>query len=86
MAERQQQIREILAEYGRLATAVSELDEDTNLFAVGLDSVAIVNVLMALEERFDVELPDELLSRRSFSSIGTLEDIVSSLQANLTSL
>ena len=86
MAERQQQIREILAEYGRLAAPASELDEDTNLFAVGLDSVAIVNVLMALEERFDVELPDELLSRRSFSSIGTLEDIVSSLQANLTSL
>ena len=76
MTNVQEQIREILSEYGRLATPVADLTEATDLFAVGLDSVAIVNVLMGLEEKFNIELPDELLSRRSFASIAALTDIV----------
>ena len=69
----QDEIREILAHSGRLAVPVDSLDGEADLFTVGLDSLAIVNVLMSLEERFDIELPDELLSRRSFSNIATIE-------------
>lgn len=73
------EIREILAENGRLAVPVSTLDDTADLFAAGLDSLAIVNVLMSLEDRFDIELPDEMLQRRSFASIATIETVVSSL-------
>ena len=75
----QDDIRQILAHNGRLAVPVDSLDDEADLFAAGLDSLAIVNVLMAIEERFDIELPDELLSRRSFSSIGTIARVVSDL-------
>ena len=66
MATRQSQIREILAENGRLAVPVDSLDENADLFVAGLDSLAIVNVLMRLEEQFDIELPDEMLQRNRF--------------------
>jgi acyl carrier protein len=79
MATRQTQIRDILAENGRLAVPVGSLDENADLFAAGLDSLAIVNVLMRLEEEFDIELPDEMLQRRSFSSIATIDSVVTSL-------
>jgi acyl carrier protein len=72
-------IREILAQNGRLAVPVESLEDESDLFAAGLDSLAIVNVLMSIEERFDIELPDEMLSRRSFSSIATLKRVVAEL-------
>lgn len=79
MARMQEQIREILMESGRLAVPIETLEDHSDLFAAGLDSLAIVNVLMSIEERFDIELPDELLSRRSFSSIATLAGVVADL-------
>jgi acyl carrier protein len=75
----QDDIRQILAQSGRLAVPVESLEDEADLFAAGLDSLAIVNVLMSIEERFDIELPDEMLSRRSFSSIATLRRVVADL-------
>jgi acyl carrier protein len=68
-----------LAENGRLAVPVDTLNDDSDLFAAGLDSLAIVNVLMSLEETFDIELPDDKLSRRTFASIGTIKTVVEDL-------
>ena len=79
MATQQQQVREILAKNGRLAVPVDTLSDDSDLFSAGLDSLAIVNVLMSLEEQFDIELPDEMLQRKSFASIATITTIVNSL-------
>jgi acyl carrier protein len=75
----QSQIRKILAENGRLAVPVDTLHDDSDLFAAGLDSLAIVNVLMTLEETFDIELPDDKLSRRTFGSIDTIKTVVEDL-------
>jgi acyl carrier protein len=75
----QNEIRSILAQSGRLAVPVDSLDANADLFAAGLDSLAIVNVLMRIEEQFDIELPDEMLSRRSFSSIATITRVVTEL-------
>lgn len=75
----QDQIRQILAENGRLAVSVDRLADDADLFAAGLDSLAIVNVLMSIEEHFDIELPDELLSRRTFASIASITRVVTDL-------
>lgn len=79
MLTQNHQIREILENSGRLAVPVEQLDDDSDLFAAGLDSLAIVNVLMHLEEHFDIELPDEMLQRKSFSSIATIGGVVSGL-------
>lgn len=79
MTTTRDEIREILSENGRLAVPVTSLDDNADLFAAGLDSLAIVNVLMSLEERFDIELPDEMLQRKSFSSIATISAVVTGL-------
>lgn len=86
MAATSEQIRQILAENGRLAVPVDKLGDDADLFAAGLDSLAIVNVLMSIEEQFEIELPDELLSRRSFSSIATIARVVSDLTEQAATL
>jgi acyl carrier protein len=81
----QDQIRQILAQNGRLAVPIDGLGDEADLFAAGLDSLAIVNVLMSLEEHFDIELPDELLSRRTFASIASITRVVTDLTERVPS-
>lgn len=72
-------IRGILAESGRLAVPVATLRDADSLFAAGLSSMATVTVMLALEDRFGVEIPDRLLTRRSFESIATIRAMLAEL-------
>ena len=68
MSDLAAQIRTILAEHGRLATNVSNLSEDADLYEAGMTSHASVNVMLALEGALDVEFPDHMLKRSVFAS------------------
>ena len=72
-------IREILAAHGRLGVDVAELQNDSDLYDAGLTSLVTVNLLLAIEDGFDIEFPDELLSRQTFQSIDALAEAVDSL-------
>ena len=73
------QIREILTSHGRLSVDVATLQNDSDLYGAGLTSLITVNLLLAIEDHFDVEFPDELLSRRTFQSIDALAEAVQDL-------
>jgi acyl carrier protein len=75
------QIRDILARHGRLSIDVAEISDDSDLYQAGLTSLITVNLLLAIEDHFDVEFPDALLSRRTFQSIGALAEAVEELVA-----
>ncbi len=72
-------IREVLAAHGKLAVDAGEIADDTDLYAAGLTSHASVNVMLALEDEFDVEFPDEALKKATFSSVDNLAAVVSRL-------
>jgi len=72
-------IREVLTQYGRLDVDVSALDDRADLYAVGLTSHASVNVMLGLEDVFDVEFPERLLRKTTFSSIGAMRDALHEL-------
>jgi acyl carrier protein len=63
------QIRQVLADHARLPTDVASIDNDADLFQAGMSSHASVNVMLALEDAFDVEFPDAMLKRSVFESI-----------------
>lgn len=73
------QIRDILSAHGRLKVDVSELADDSDLYGAGLTSLITVNLLLAIEDHFDVEFPDSILSRRTFQSINSLAEAVQDL-------
>jgi len=75
-----QVVRAILAQHGRLSTPVDELQGDSDLYHAGLTSLATVSLMLALEEEFDVEFPDSMLSRKTFGSIESIVDAIESLQ------
>ena len=74
-----QDIREILGSNEAFAGKVDQLSDDDSLFDMGLDSFGSVQLMLALEERFNVEFPDELLNRKFFSSIRAISEAVSTL-------
>ncbi|HET8711897.1 MAG TPA: acyl carrier protein [Spongiibacteraceae bacterium] len=73
------QIREIVAKHGRLSTDINSLANDSDLYAAGLTSLTTVNLMLAIEERFDIEFPDHMLGRKTFGSIQSLCEAVEEL-------
>ena len=65
-------IRAVLRDYGRLAVDVSALADDSDLYEAGLTSHASVTLMLALEERFNIEFPDRMLRRGAFASIAAI--------------
>lgn len=74
-----QDIREILATNEVLAPVAEQIGDDDSLFDRGLDSFGSVQLMLALEERFGIEFPDEFLTRRSFSTIRAIRETVSAV-------
>ncbi|HEU4976341.1 MAG TPA: acyl carrier protein [Baekduia sp.] len=74
-------VRDVVREHARLSADVESLADDASLYDAGMTSHASVNVMLALEDRFDVEFPDELLKREVFESIASISTAIAQLDA-----
>lgn len=72
-------IRDIVAQHGRLPVEIATLSDDHDLYAAGLTSFAAVQMMLALEDAFDIEFPERMLNRRSFATIGAIESCIAEL-------
>ena len=79
MSDRSQTIREIVDKHGRLTSGLDGLADSANLYTAGLTSHASVNVMLALEDEFDIEFPERLLKRATFESIANLREAIGSI-------
>ena len=76
-----EELRRILRSHGGLSTPIDRLGDEADLYAAGLNSLATVNVMLAIEHCFEIEIPDNLLTRRTFQTVASLRRTVSDLQA-----
>jgi acyl carrier protein len=77
------QIRQVLSDHARLPVAVDQVDDHADLFQAGMSSHASVNVMLALEDRFDIEFPDQMLTRSVFESVAGIAAAIEQLQAGV---
>ena len=75
----QDQIRDVLAAHGRMAIDPREVDDQADLYNLGLTSHASVDVMLALEDAFDIEFPDEVLKKSTFESVYNIAQVVEGL-------
>ena len=75
----QNQIREVLAAHGRMAVDPHEVDDKADLYELGLTSHASVDVMLALEDEFDIEFPEEVLKKSTFASVHNIAQVVEGL-------
>ena len=73
-------IRKIVKDNSGLGLNFESVDDRTNLYQAGMTSYASVVLMIALENEFELEFPDGLLSRRVFESIDTIASAIESLQ------
>ena len=73
------QIRKVLEVYGKLPVSVATLSDADDLYKAGLTSHASVNVMLALEDEFDVEFPQSVLRKRTFESVDAIREVLTEL-------
>jgi acyl carrier protein len=75
------EIRQVLRDHARLPVDPGTLADDADLFRAGMSSHASVNVMLALEDAFDIEFPDSMLKRSVFASVAGIAAAIGQLQA-----
>jgi acyl carrier protein len=73
-------IRTILKDHARLSCDIGSLSDRSDLFAAGMTSHATVNVILALEIAFEVEFPNQMLSRVVFESVASIRGAIEELK------
>jgi acyl carrier protein len=72
-------VRDVVAIQGKLVSDLDKLSGSDDLYAAGMTSHASVNVMLALENEFDVEFLDSQLRRSSFQSIDSICQVLFAL-------
>ncbi len=65
---------EMIAE--NLLETPPDFDAQSDLFAAGLDSMAIMQLLVMIEDRFGVAIPPEEMTTENFSTIKSITPVV----------
>jgi acyl carrier protein len=65
-------IRDTLRQHARLSVDIDALTDEADLYQAGMTSHATVNVMLALEQAFEIEFPDQMLRRSVFESIASM--------------
>jgi len=73
-----EQLKEIIAYKLDVNLTIDEIDENVSLFedGLGLDSIAIVDLILAIEKEFSLEFGDEELNSRLFNNLSTLAQFI----------
>lgn len=79
----QEQVLVLLDEVLSLDGRGLQFDADTALLGSvpELDSMAVLAVIHAIEERFAIEVPDDEIDGSSFASVGTVVEFVTRLSS-----
>lgn len=80
-SEREDRIRKVLAAHARLSRDISSVARNDDLYESGMTSHASVNVMLGLEDAFEIEFPDSMLNRSIFSSIEAIDAALAKLDA-----
>jgi acyl carrier protein len=75
-----EKIRTSIGDHARLPINISDLADDADLYQAGMTSHASVNVMLALEDAFDIEFPDHMLKRSVFESVASIRAALIELQ------
>ncbi|RQR46956.1 acyl carrier protein [Burkholderia sp. Bp8994] len=74
------EIRTILKHVAHLEAAIDSIGDGDDLYEAGLSSLDTIQLMLAIEKQFNIEIPDEMLNRNLFRSVDALADTIATLQ------
>jgi acyl carrier protein len=73
-------VRDLIAENSELELT-DAISNDDDLFAAGMQSLDCVRILVAVEDEFEIELPNDRIDRSIFSGVTNLTAVVAEFTA-----
>ena len=72
------EVKELLVSGLRLDVRPADIADDAAIFGegLGLDSIDALELVVLVEERFRVSIPDEEVGKRAFASVDALVDFI----------
>ena len=67
-------LNDTMEQDGLAGIASSQADED--LSALGMDSIRFIRIIVALEEAFSVEIPDQYLLMPELNTVSKIADVI----------
>ena len=64
-----------------LLDSAEPLDQESDLFAAGLDSMGIMQLILAIEERFGAVIDPSELSRDNFATVTRIASLIRTKQS-----
>ena len=65
-------VRTVVLAHAQLPADARPPGNDEDLWAAGMDSLSNISVMVAVEEAFDIEFPDEMLTRQTFTTVSSI--------------
>ena len=69
-------LRDLIVEVLELEIPPSAISDETNLFDLGIDSLAVLRLVMAVQDKFGIEIPETSLDASMFERFGNLVQVV----------
>jgi len=72
------EVKELLVSGLRLDVRPADIADDAPIFGegLGLDSIDALELVVLVEERFRISIPDEEVGKRAFASVNALVDFI----------
>jgi acyl carrier protein len=72
------EVKDLLVKGLRLDRAPADIPDDSPIFGegLGLDSIDALELVVLVEDRFHVSIPDEEVGKRAFASVAALADFI----------
>ncbi|MGH7495705.1 MAG: acyl carrier protein [bacterium] len=70
------EVKEVISKSVRAGLVAEAMSDDFKLAGNILDSMAVTNLILALEEHFGVNFEDEELSAEAFETVASLSNLV----------
>ncbi len=71
-----EEIRNIVIETAQLPMNAQQISDNMDLDDAGITSLGRMNVILALEDRLQINFPDDMMTRKNFSSITAMSRTV----------
>lgn len=76
-----EKLKELICEAFEKTELIDHLTEKTNVIEdLGVDSIQLINLMLKIEEEFDIEIDFDNFDISHFDSIGSLSSFVSRMQ------
>lgn len=76
-------LSQILRTHARYMANSTDIDQDMPLAKLGVDSLGIIELIVAIEDRFDLEIPPQQVTPETFATPASIWELLCRLDPGL---